>query len=108
MHVDGARRPLPMPVETAAYRVAQEALTNVVRHAGTAHTVVHLTYLPNALVLQIDDDGLGAGTGRAIDPGKGITGMRERVHALGGQLEVGAPGPRGFRVRARIPIGGGQ
>jgi signal transduction histidine kinase len=104
LRVHGTPRPLPRPVETAAYRVAQEALTNVARHAADASTVVDLDYRPDALVVQVDDDGPGAPTG-ASPTGKGIVGMRERVHALGGELEVGPADDHGFRVRARIPLG---
>jgi signal transduction histidine kinase len=104
LRVHGTRRPLPRPVETAAYRIAQEALTNVARHAAASHTVVDLTYGPDALVVQIDDDGRGAPVGPS-PAGKGIVGMRERVHALGGELEVGRAADHGFRVRARIPLG---
>jgi signal transduction histidine kinase len=107
LRVSGTRRPLPRPVETAAYRVAQEALTNVARHAGPSHTVVALDYGAGALVVQVDDDGRGAPTNGAPS-GKGIIGMRERVHALGGELEVGRGQRRGFRVRARIPFGAGR
>jgi signal transduction histidine kinase len=108
LRVHGTRRPLPRPVETAAYRVAQEALTNVARHAGLSRTVVDLDFRPDALVVQVDDDGPGA-VGATSPSGRGIVGMRERVHALGGELQVGTagtgPARRGFRVRARIPIG---
>jgi signal transduction histidine kinase len=103
LRVHGTRRPLPRPVETAAYRVAQEALTNVARHAAAARTVVDLDYGIDVLVVQVRDDGPGAnGSGFT---GKGIVGMRERVVALGGELEVGASAGHGFRVRARIPLG---
>ncbi len=104
LRVHGHRRPLPRSVETAAYRVTQEALTNVARHAAAAHTVVDLDYRADALVVQVDDQGPGAPTGTS-PTGKGIVGMRERVHALGGELEVGSGAGRGFRVRARIPLG---
>jgi signal transduction histidine kinase len=105
LRVRGTRRPLPHTIETAAYRVTQEALTNVARHAGAAHTVVELDYETDALVVRVEDDGRGP-VGNGASSGKGLTGMRERVHALGGELEAGANGVRGFRVRARIPIGG--
>jgi signal transduction histidine kinase len=105
LRVRGTRRPLPHTIETAAYRVTQEALTNVARHAGATHTVVELDYEPDALVVRVEDDGRGP-AGDGASTGKGLTGMRERVHALGGELEVGARGAHGFRVRARIPIGG--
>jgi signal transduction histidine kinase len=104
LRVHGARRPLPRPIETAAYRVAQEALTNVARHAAASRTVLDLDYGPDALVVQVDDDGPGAASA-ASPNGKGIVGMRERVHALGGELEVGTVQDHGFRVRARIPLG---
>lgn len=108
LRVRGTRRPLARPVETAAYRVTQEALTNIARHAGASRAVVDLDFGADELVVQVDDDGPGAPAGSA-PTGKGIVGMRERVHALGGSLEVGTPefGPaqHGFRVRARIPLG---
>jgi signal transduction histidine kinase len=105
LRVHGTRRLLPRPVETAAYRVTQEAFTNVTRHAAEAHAVVVLDYRVDALVVQVDDDGPGADAADGSPPGKGIIGMRERVHALGGELEVGPTDHRGFRVRARIPLG---
>jgi len=113
--VQGVRRRLPQPVEVAAYRVVQEALTNVVRHAGSAVTVVRLSYQPDAIVVQVDDDGTGTtpngtsagGAAGSATPGTGtgLLGMRERVAALGGRLDAGARPSGGFRVRAWIPIG---
>jgi signal transduction histidine kinase len=108
VHVDvqGRRRPLPPQVEVAAYRLVQEALTNVVRHSGATTALVRLSYNPDALVVQVDDNGLGAlektGTSGA---GQGLTGMRERVVALGGRLDAAPKPAGGFRVRAWIPIG---
>jgi signal transduction histidine kinase len=104
LRVRGTRRPLPRPVETAAYRVAQEALTNVARHAAASRTVVDLDYGPDVLVVQIDDDGPGP-SATTSPSGRGIVGMRERVHALGGELDVGTVDDHGFRVRACIPLG---
>ena len=110
--VHGERRRLPQPVEVAAYRVVQEALTNVVRHAGSAAAIVSLSYSPDAIVVQIDDDGTGSqanGTTRApgagTGSGSGLIGMRERVAALGGRLDAAARPAGGFRVRAWIPLG---
>ena len=113
--VQGVRRRLPQPVEVAAYRVVQEALTNVVRHAGSAATVVSLSYAPDAIVVQVDDDGTGTppngtplgGTagGGTTGSGTGLLGMRERVAALGGRLDASARPSGGFRVRAWIPVG---
>lgn len=84
----------------AVIRVAQEALTNIVRHAGATHATLTLARDGDALVLAIDDDGVGATCLRA---GNGLTGMRERVEGLGGTLDVTAAAGRGVRVEARIP-----
>jgi len=103
--VTGAQRPLPPDVDQAAYRIVQEALTNVSRHAGHASASVHLHYTPRTLSIQVDDDGEGPGTStgtRPSGPGLGLVGMRERVSALGGQLHAG-PQDHGFRVRAELP-----
>jgi signal transduction histidine kinase len=108
--VTGAQRPLPPEADQAAYRIVQEALTNVSRHAGAASASVHLHYTPGTLSIQVDDDGKGqvtsTGTGngtRASGPGLGLVGMRERVSALGGQLQAGPRDAGGFRVRAELP-----
>jgi signal transduction histidine kinase len=108
--VTGTQRPLPPEVDQAAYRIVQEALTNVSRHAGAASASVHLHYLPETLSVQVDDDGKGAvistgiSTGtRPSGPGLGLVGMRERVSALGGQLQAGPQDDGGFRVRAELP-----
>jgi signal transduction histidine kinase len=101
--VTGAERPLPPDVDQAAYRIVQEALTNVSRHAGQARASVQLHYTPQTLSIQVDDDGNGTVTSiRASGPGLGLVGMRERVSALGGQLQAG-PRDGGFRVRAELP-----
>ncbi len=108
--VTGAQRPLPTEADQAAYRIVQEALTNVSRHAGAASASVHLHYAPGILSIQVEADGKGQvtsrGTGngtRASGPGLGLVGMRERVSALGGQLQAGPRDVGGFRVRAELP-----
>jgi signal transduction histidine kinase len=102
--VTGAERALPPEVDQAAYRIVQEALTNVSRHAGRACAWVHLCYTPDALSVQVDDDGTGTGTGsRPAGPGLGLIGMRERVTALGGRLHAGPREAGGFQVRAEFP-----
>jgi signal transduction histidine kinase len=104
--VTGAERALPPEVDQAAYRIVQEALTNVSRHAGRACASVHLHYTPGALAVQVDDDGTGSrsGTGsRPAGPGLGLIGMRERVTALGGRLRAGPRDGGGFQVRAELP-----
>jgi signal transduction histidine kinase len=108
--VTGAKRPLPPDVDQAAYRIVQEALTNVGRHAGHACASVHLHYAPGTLSIQVDDDGEGpvisTGTSpgaRPSGPGLGLVGMRERVSALGGRLQAGPQDGGGFQVRAELP-----
>jgi signal transduction histidine kinase len=100
--VTGAKRPLPPDVDQAAYRIVQEALTNVSRHAGHACASVHLHYAPQTLSVRVDDDGKGSGT-RPAGPGLGLIGMRERVSALGGRLHAGPQDGGGFQVRAELP-----
>jgi signal transduction histidine kinase len=107
--VTGAQRPLPPDVDQAAYRIVQEALTNVSRHAGLAggggqvSASVHLHYAQHALTVQVDDDGEGVST-MSAGPGLGLTGMRERVSALGGRLHAGPREGGGFQVRAELPV----
>jgi len=103
-------RPLPAAVDLAAYRIIQEALTNVVRHAR-AHTVhLDLRYEPEQLVIQIRDDGSATGPGhRDTDcgdggDGHGLSGMRERTAALSGQFTAGPHPGGGFQVRCVLPI----
>jgi signal transduction histidine kinase len=111
--VEGEAGPVAAGVDLAAFRIVQEALTNVVRHAGgDARATVRLVYAPAELLVQIDDDGRGGGlaaggsggsTTAREGAGRGIAGMRERVHALGGTFAAGPRPGRGFRVRARFP-----
>jgi signal transduction histidine kinase len=115
LEVHGESRPLPASIDLAAFRIVQEALTNIVRHADAAAASVELTYGPDALTVQVDDDGRGSDAsragGKASAPhaeggGNGIPGMRERAAALGGTLDAGPRSSGGFRVRARIPLPG--
>ena len=104
--VTGAERPLPPEVDQAAYRIVQEALTNVSRHAGHACASVHLHYTLETLSVQVVDDGKGTVTPAGIrpsGPGLGLVGMRERVSALGGRLQAGPQDHGGFHVRAELP-----
>ncbi|MGH8905491.1 MAG: sensor histidine kinase [Egibacteraceae bacterium] len=99
--VHGQARPLPAAVDLTAYRIVQESLTNVVRHAQATRASVAISYEPGAVRIAVDDDGRGAD--RATANGHGLTGMRERAEAVGGWLEAGPGHDRGFRVRARLP-----
>ncbi|MET8825234.1 sensor histidine kinase [Streptomyces sp. NPDC004610] len=105
--VTGAERPLPPPVERAAYRIVQECLTNAARHAGPAEIRVRLDYGPARLTVRVDDDG-AADPDRPPRPGTGLTGMRERVTALGGTLLTGPRPEGGFAVRAELPLDPGE
>jgi signal transduction histidine kinase len=100
--VTGAQRELSSDVDQAAYRIVQEALTNVSRHAGSACAAVHLHYAQDALTVQVNDDGNGSGA-KSAGPGLGLIGMRERVSALGGRLQAGPREDGGFQVRAELP-----
>ena len=102
--VTGTPRPLPRDVDQAAYRIVQEALTNVTRHAGQACATVHLCYGPDALTVQVDDDGTAAPQPAVAGPGLGLIGMRERVSSLGGLLQAGPRRDGGFRVWAELPL----
>jgi signal transduction histidine kinase len=105
--IDGEAHPLPFAVDVAAFRIVQEALTNVARHAGPATATVRVSYGDRDLLLQVDDDGRGPSAhDGAPGSGKGIVGMRERVAALGGDLQAGPRPGGGFRVRARLPLDG--
>jgi signal transduction histidine kinase len=110
VEVTGASRELPEAVDLAAYRLVQESLTNVLRHAGPARALVEIQHRPDNLVVTISDDGPGAGGPGSPGPdgagraGHGIEGMRERVTALGGTFEAGPRTTGGFRVRGRFPL----
>jgi signal transduction histidine kinase len=106
--VEGAPRPLAQTMDLSAFRIVQEALTNVVKHAGGAPTTVTLTYGADALGVTVADDGDGPGPATPPDAGgHGLVGMRERAALFGGALSAGPRGGRGFEVRASLPYGGG-
>jgi signal transduction histidine kinase len=103
VQIRGHVRSLPPAVDLAAFRIVQESLTNVLRHAHAGSALVTIGYERDSITVQIADDGSCAATSSA--PGYGIAGMRERAAAVGGELETGTqPGGSGFRVRARLPV----
>jgi signal transduction histidine kinase len=112
--LEGEPRRLPPAVDLACYRVVQESLTNVVRHAGASRAEVTVTHHDGRVVVEVTDDGRagptdgsGAGSGNrnGAGSGQGILGMRERARALGGSLEAGPRPGGGFRVQATLPVG---
>jgi signal transduction histidine kinase len=103
LEITGRRRPLPAGIELSAYRIVQEALTNVVRHAGTPVSHVTIGYEAHQLSVEITDD--GADHPVAGGPGHGLIGMQERVNLYGGWLRAGPLPERGFQVLARLPLG---
>jgi signal transduction histidine kinase len=107
LRVEGRPAPLPTGLDLSAYRIVQEALTNVVKHAGPARAQVTIRYRDHEVAVEVTDDGRGvgavAGDGRR-GTGHGLIGMRERVQAFGGDLEVGPRPGGGFRVAARLPL----
>jgi signal transduction histidine kinase len=118
LRVEGTPSPLPAGVDLSAYRIVQEALTNVVKHAGPARAQVVVGYRDHDVTVEVTDDGRGV-TAPTGDGGRGLTaptgddqarvghgliGMRERVAAFGGDLEAGPRPSGGFRVAARLPL----
>lgn len=103
MVVVGEQRTLPKDTEVALYRIAQEALTNTVKHARAERAELRLEWSPEALTLRVTDDGVGPRRD-AADPGRGLIGIRERISSCGGSVHAG-PGPdgRGFQVLVRVP-----
>ena len=105
VEVTGTAPALPAAVQLAAYRIVQESLTNVARHARRARVTVRVTYDNADVHVEIDDDGPVPSPGASgTGTGNGITGMRERATALGGDLAAGFRRGGGFRVSARLPV----
>jgi signal transduction histidine kinase len=101
----GEQLDLPAVVDHAAYRIVQESLTNVLRHAVPARARVWLRYQPDGITVQITDDGAPKAAAGTSGDGHGIAGMRERAVAVGGTLSAGALPGRGFQVAAELPAG---
>jgi signal transduction histidine kinase len=108
----GRPRDLPPGVDLAAFRVVQEALTNVIKHVGQARTMVRLDYGPRDLLITVSDDGPPAASGPPVAPpgpgsgsgGRGLIGLRERIAVYGGELDAGPRPGGGWRLAARIPL----
>ncbi|WP_208544414.1 sensor histidine kinase [Saccharomonospora piscinae] len=106
LHEDGTARPLPPAVDLTAYRIIQEALTNVTKHAATRSAEVRLAWERDNVAVTVTDDGGGSGTSPQRPPGYGLIGMRERATAVGGTLTSGARPQGGFVVSAHLPVPG--
>jgi signal transduction histidine kinase len=108
VEVTGDRRPLHAGTDLAAFRIVQESLTNVTRHAGPGPVTarVRIAYGEHEIVVEVEDDGRGASLLDDRPAGSGIRGMRERAAALGGAFDAGPRADGGFRVRARLPLDG--
>jgi signal transduction histidine kinase len=109
LSVTGTRRPLPAGLDLAAYRVVQEALTNVLKHAGPARTTVHVEYRPRELQIKVFDDGRPTDSGVAYRQppgpgGRGLIGLRERIAIYRGELDAGPRPGGGWQVSAKIPL----
>jgi signal transduction histidine kinase len=108
--IDGDHRKLPAAVGVSGYRIVQEALTNVLKHAGPAHAEVTVCCADGALTIEVTDDGIGAAATSAQPAGsqargQGLVGMRERAAMFGGELRAGPRPGGGFAVHARLPLG---
>lgn len=103
---EGERRVLPREVDFAAFRIVQESVTNVVRHAGTGACRVVIAFGSGELGVEVTDG--GSGPGERVGVGYGLIGMRERVALLGGEFSAGGVPSGGFRVAATLPVGPGR
>jgi signal transduction histidine kinase len=105
--IDGGTAALPAAVDVSAYRIVQEALTNVLKHAGPASADVTVGCVDGAVVIEVTDDGVGGAAAGPSAGGHGLVGMRERAAMFGGELLAGPQPGGGFAVRARLPLGSG-
>jgi signal transduction histidine kinase len=105
LSVEGSERPVPAGVDLSAFRIVQEALTNVLKHSGSTTAAVRLAYRPDGLEIEVADDGIGTPEGIAGHGERhGLVGMRERVALFGGSFDAGPRPGGGFVVRARLPL----
>jgi signal transduction histidine kinase len=102
--IDGPRRPLPASLDVTVYRIVQEALTNALRYARRAATLVRVSYEPDQLRLEILDDGPTVSADVAEGSGRGLVGMEQRAALVGGRLEAGPRLGGGYAVRAWLPL----
>jgi signal transduction histidine kinase len=102
LHVEGEPFPLPRGIDLSAYRIAQEALTNALKHAHASHADVTICYAPEEVQIQVRDNGRGAATSNGH--GHGLIGIRERVKLYGGEMTAGTASGGGFVLSTRLPV----
>lgn len=105
--IDGTPRPVPAAVQASVYRVAQEGITNALRHSGARGCRIRIRYDPSVVTVQVEDDGSGAGsgsgTGSAVGSQLGLVGIRERARLFGARVEAGPREPKGWQLRVEFP-----
>ena len=106
LHVDGTPFALPRAIDLSAYRVVQEGLTNVLKHAHASRADVTVRYRSDGLEIEVRDDGAGGATSNG--PGHGLVGVRERVKIYGGEMSTGTVNGGGFVLRTSFPVRGGR
>jgi signal transduction histidine kinase len=104
LRITGERFPLPGGLNISAYRIVQESLTNVLKHANAREAVVSLGYAPDELTIEVLDNGQGIAQGNGHRPGHGLIGIRERVRLYSGEMSTSTPEGGGFLVRVRLPL----
>jgi signal transduction histidine kinase len=102
--VEGTPRPLATSIDLSLYRIAQEALTNALKHARATRAEVTVCYGDHDIEVEVTDDGRGPPTSADRSEGAGTIGMQERVALFGGELRVGPRPQGGFGVQARLPV----
>jgi len=105
LKVTGERRPLPAALDLSAYRILQEAITNVLKHAHASRVELTIAYQPDAVLLTVSDNGIGAQQPVGASTGHGLIGLRERVDLFNGELTSGSGPLGGYVVRAKLPTG---
>jgi signal transduction histidine kinase len=106
LHVDGSPVPLPRGIDLSVYRIVQEGLTNALKHAHATDADVTVRYRPNALEIEVRDNGRGTATTDGL--GHGLIGVRERVKIYGGKMSVGTATNGGFVLNTRLPLDQGE
>jgi signal transduction histidine kinase len=108
LHVDGEPFPLPVAIDLSAYRIVQEGLTNVLKHARAGRADVHIRYAADELRIQVCDDGVGTQAASSDGRGHGLVGVQERVKLYGGEMTAATANGGGFRLTTTLPLAGSK